>query len=79
MNFDSDALLAELTTAAERSREGAPRLISFAVLPEDEEAIEEAISRAMSELTGGTRAVPGETRRCGGLHHQLRLHGLRRL
>ena len=55
LDLDSDALLAELTAAAERQTADAPRLVSFAVLPEDEPIIEEAIGNASRNLGGPNR------------------------
>lgn len=52
LDLDADALLADLEAAAARSREGAPRLLSFAVLPADEALIEEAIAAASAPLEG---------------------------
>ena len=55
IELDTDALLAELSAAAERSEEAAPRLFSFAVLPADEEAVERAIGLAGDGLDGRNR------------------------
>ena len=55
IELDTDALLAELSAAAERSEEAAPRLLSFAVLPADEEAVERAIGLASDGLDGRNR------------------------
>ena len=58
LNFtklDADALLADLTAAAERASVDGPRLISFAVTPEDEAAIERAILVASEGLTCANR------------------------
>ena len=52
LDLDTDELLADLERAATTSREGAPRLISFAVLPADEPEIEAAIEAAMAPLQG---------------------------
>jgi ParB-like nuclease domain len=54
-HLDTDALLADLTEAAERASAGGPRLISFAVTPEDEAVIERAVSVGSEELTGPNR------------------------
>jgi hypothetical protein len=53
--LDADALLADLTEAAGRASSGGPRLISFAVAPEDETLIERAVSVASEALTGPNR------------------------
>ena len=53
--FDSAALLAELTTAAEREARQGPRLISFADLAADEGVIEAAVADATSGFTGPNR------------------------
>jgi ParB-like chromosome segregation protein Spo0J len=55
LDLDTDALLAQLADAAEQSRASAPRLISFAVLPDDELLVERAIERASRALTGPNR------------------------
>lgn len=55
LDLDTETLLADLTAAAEHQRKEAPRLVSFAVLPEDEEAVEQAISIAMADLNGANR------------------------
>lgn len=55
VDLDSDALIAELTAAAERNSATSPRLISFAVLPEDERAIERAVAAASERLEGKNR------------------------
>ena len=55
VDLDSDALIAELTAAAERNSATSPRLISFAVLPEDEQAIERAVAAASERLEGKNR------------------------
>jgi ParB-like chromosome segregation protein Spo0J len=52
LDFDSDQLLVDLAAAAERAAAGAPRLISFAVLPEDEPVIERAVAEASATLSG---------------------------
>ena len=52
--LDGDALLAELTRATER-QEGSPRLLSFAVTPEDEADVEAAVERAARQLKGANR------------------------
>ena len=49
---DSAALLTELSRAVEVSLSEAPRRLSFAVLPKDEEAIEEAITQASAGMNG---------------------------
>ena len=55
LRLDTDSLLAELRAAAERQEQEGPRLISFAVLPQDEEEIEEAIEAAAGDLSGVNR------------------------
>jgi ParB-like chromosome segregation protein Spo0J len=55
LDLDSERLLAELTAAAARSAATAPRLVSFAVLPEDEPLIERAIAAAAATLSGPNR------------------------
>ena len=55
IDLDTDALLAELTEAAQREAARGPRLISFAVDPDDEPVIEEAIGRSASTLVGRNR------------------------
>jgi ParB family transcriptional regulator, chromosome partitioning protein len=55
LELDPDKLMAELEEAAQRRESSAPRLISFAVLPEDEEVIERAIEEAASSLNGANR------------------------
>ena len=55
LDLDSDRLLAELTAAADLSAVTAPRLISFAVLPDDEPLIERAITTAAATLSGPNR------------------------
>ena len=52
IDLDPEALLAELEAAAGRASEAAPRLISFAVLSEDEAVIEEAVARVAAGLDG---------------------------
>ena len=53
--LDADAMIAELTAAAERNFAASPRLISFAVLPDDEQAIEQAVATASERLDGSNR------------------------
>ena len=55
VDLDTDALIAELTAAAEANSAASPRLISFAVLPEDEQAIERAIATASERSEGRNR------------------------
>jgi ParB-like chromosome segregation protein Spo0J len=55
IDLDPDALLAELTAAAEREAATGPRLISFAVYRDDEPVIEEAVRRAAADLDGRNR------------------------
>ena len=54
-DLDVDALLADLTAAAEGSDAYSPRLLSFAVLPEDEAVIEGAVQAVAATLTGPHR------------------------
>jgi len=62
--LDRDALLADLTAAQDASEAAGPRLISFAVDSEDERAIEEAVARAMINLTGRNRRGRALARIC---------------
>ena len=55
IDLDTDALLAELTEAAQREAAHGPRLISFAVDRDDESVIEEAIGRSADALGGRNR------------------------
>ena len=55
LELDTDALYEELEQAAERAAAESPRLISFAVLPEDEAMVEEAVARAAEDLEGRNR------------------------
>ncbi len=55
IDVDSEALLAELASAAGPAAEAGPRLCSFALLPEDEPAVEAAVASAMASLTGRNR------------------------
>ena len=55
LDFDEGRLLAELEAAAATEAAAAPRLLSFAVLPEDEDAIESALARAMDTFDGTNR------------------------
>jgi ParB family chromosome partitioning protein len=55
LDLDSERLLADLTAAAERQAAAGPRIISFAVLVEDESAIEQALEEATSILDGKNR------------------------
>jgi ParB-like chromosome segregation protein Spo0J len=55
LQMDSEALLAELVAAAEHQAARAPRHISFAVAPEDEAVVEEAITRAATGFEGPNR------------------------
>ena len=52
LDLDAERLLADLELAATRQRAAGPRLVSFAVLPEDEAVIEEAIAAAAVGLDG---------------------------
>ena len=52
IELDADALFEELEQAAERAAAGSPRLISFAVLPEDEAVVEGAVAQAAAGLEG---------------------------
>lgn len=53
--LDSGALLAQLEAAAASAATNAPRLVSFALLPEDEAVVEEAVALWVSLLTGANR------------------------
>lgn len=53
--LDTATLLADLEAAAERQAATGPRLISFAVVAEDEVEIEAALARAGEHLTGPNR------------------------
>ena len=55
IDLDAAALLADLEAAAKRAAQASPRAVSFAVLPEDEAVIEEAIERAAADLDGAHR------------------------
>jgi ParB-like chromosome segregation protein Spo0J len=55
VTLGSAALLAQLEAAARHSSLNSPRLISFAVLPDDEGPIEEAVARAAATLSGPNR------------------------
>lgn len=52
---DEDALLAQFSAAAEQGDRDAPRLVSFALSPEDEASVEQAIVRAAADLDGANR------------------------
>ena len=54
-DLDVDALLADLTAAAAGGDANSPRLLSFAVLPEDEAVIEAAVQVVADTLTGPHR------------------------
>ena len=54
-DLDVDALLADLTAAAAGGDAHSPRLLSFAVLPEDEAVIEAAVQAVAATLTGSHR------------------------
>ena len=54
-DLDVDVLLADLTAAAARGDAHRPRLLSFAVLPEDEAPIEAAVQAVAATLTGPHR------------------------
>ena len=58
IELDTDALLAELSAAAERNEAASPRLLSFTVLPADEEAVERAIGLAGDGLEGRNHRGP---------------------
>ena len=64
LDLDADSLLAQLTAAAEQQGQGAPRLISFVVLAEDEAVIEEAVRVAMADLSGPNRRGRALARIC---------------
>jgi ParB-like chromosome segregation protein Spo0J len=55
LDFDVDGLLVRLTEEAERTAAQGPQLFAFAVEPEDAPAVEEAVERAASMLTGRNR------------------------
>ena len=52
LDLDVDRLLADLAKAEQHRHAAAPRLLSFAVLPEDEAIIERAIAAAITPLDG---------------------------
>ena len=52
LQLDADAIAAELAAAAETAAQRGPRLVSFAVDPDDEPGIEAAIARASEALAG---------------------------
>lgn len=62
--FDTEALLAELAAAADHDARAGPRLISFAVAPEDEGVIEAAVARAAAALTGRNKRGRALARVC---------------
>jgi hypothetical protein len=62
--LDAEALLSDLTEAAERVSADGPRLISFAVTPEDEAVIERAVLVASEGLTGPNRRGRALTEVC---------------
>ena len=55
LDFDTDALLAELSAAAASAADGSPRMLSFAVDAEDEAAIERALEAASADMDGKNR------------------------
>ena len=55
LDVDADALLAELARAAEEPAESAPRVCSFALLPEDELIVEQAVAAASLGVVGKKR------------------------
>lgn len=55
LDLDSANLLAELTRAAARAQQSAPRLVSFAVPAADEQAVEAAVQAASEGLEGPNR------------------------
>ena len=59
LDLDTEQLLAQLEAAAERHERAAPRLVSFALLPEDEETVERALAEACSGLDGRNRRGRG--------------------
>ena len=65
LDLDPERLLAELTAAAERHADDAPRLISFALRREDEQLVERAIAEAMSGLEGRDRRGRALAAICG--------------
>ena len=55
LDMDVEGLLQRLTEEAERAAASGPQLFSFAVEPEDAPAVEEAIARAVANLSGTNR------------------------
>jgi len=55
LDMDVDGLLQRLTAEAGRAAASGPQLFSFAVEPEDAPAVEEAIARAVANLSGTNR------------------------
>ncbi len=55
LSLDSEALLAQLNTAAQVLAGQSPRLLSFAVLLEDEPVVEQTIRLAAANLSGPNR------------------------
>lgn len=74
LHLDTDSLLADLEAAAERQGQDGPRLISFAVQPEDEAVIEEAVSVAIACLSGPNRRGRGLADVCRKYLEEVR-HG----
>jgi len=55
LDMDVDGLLQRLTAEADRAAASGPQLFSFAVEPQDAPAVEEAIARAVANLSGTNR------------------------
>jgi ParB family chromosome partitioning protein len=55
LDLDVEGLIARLTEEVERTAAQGPQLFAFAVEPEDAPAVEEAVERAASMLTGRNR------------------------
>ncbi len=55
LELDSTTLLRELEAANRQQEASAPRLLTFAVLPEDEPLVERAIAQASQDLPGSNR------------------------
>ncbi len=55
LEFDVDSLMADLDNAAKKEHATAPRLISFGVLPDDEEIVMSTVDRLAAEMDGKNR------------------------
>lgn len=55
IDLDADALLDELTAAADREADASPRVMTFAIDPADEPAVEAAIAAVVATLEGRNR------------------------